>query len=670
MDSIGAFFKGKDKIEILEYCLGFDKPGAPALAEHVVLIALECGTFPKHLVEVGLHILERKDARSRLWSPGPHSANILNNVAYHHLRLLGEAHFANRFEEPNMLEDNHFGTTRFVDHEEAKEFLQECFGRRVKMETTIPPTYGPVTEEYAECEFGPIVLLNFQKPQLRPLQSTFGCHPSIWKNVVATINAREIATEQGFNWREDPRTLQQLTGDLGISYPNSYTTADRAAYTLIDAVQMAMRPRFPPAQETIMSVVNFAMLHSQSLIPDWGTGKFCTKCGSHHHRRRQCRLPQAWLFKLENMSNPDLSPSISLDHGCVASPAPPPSETQQLASALAMKTGRQVLSHCLGLSTLEGVPSAVDNMIVVAFDTENWVGDHDRLTELGVSTFDSRDMRALNGADMHGENLLNQVYFYHARILENAHLLNVKFCVGDPDQNHYGQTRFLTAVEAKSMLKEMFEWPVDPRKLELGVCPIVVLGHALNGDMAMLRSTLDFDAMALGTVVKIIDTQCLAKECGYAPSINGNQIGLGNLVAKCGFEYRDPHTASNDAAMTLISAVQMLLPPELKPNDGGLQKVVDDIEAAGKHQQWNWGNAQYCLRCGKFGHTKDNYRNKRCFAKVKCTHCAASQVAKRKQAAGTHRTECCISYAMHGTEVVPAVEAVANAIAGQVLAEK
>jgi hypothetical protein len=185
------------------------------------------------------------------------------------------------------------------------------------------------------------------------------------------------------------------------------------------------------------------------------------------------------------------------------------------------------------------------------------------------------------------------------------------------------------------MLKEMFEWLVDPEKPELGFCPVVVLGHALHGDMAMLKSILGFDAMALGTVVKIVDTQNMAKECGY-DSYGGNKIGLGNLVASCGFDYRDAHTASNDAAMTLIAAVQMVLSEELKPADGGLQPIVDDIEIASQQQRWDWGNDKYCMRCGEYGHTKENYRNKRCFAKVKCSHCAASKVEKRKQAACTH----------------------------------
>jgi hypothetical protein len=213
------------------------------------------------------------------------------------------------------------------------------------------------------------------------------------------------------------------------------------------------------------------------------------------------------------------------------------------------------------------------------------------------------------------------------------------------------------------MLKEMFQWPVDPRSLELGYCPVVVMGHALSGDMAMLVRTLGFDAMALGTVVKVIDTQHLAKECAYG-AYGGNMIGLRGLVEKCGFAYRDAHTASNDAAMTLIAAVQMVLPSKLKPKGDALQQTINTIEIASQMQKWAWVSDRYCLRCGKYGHVKDNYRGKRCYAKVKCTHCASSQVEKRKQAAGTHLTERCISFAMHGPEVVPGAEDVANTIAG------
>ncbi|KAI4941356.1 hypothetical protein J4E91_010801 [Alternaria rosae] len=361
-----------------------------------------------------------------------------------------------------------------------------------------------------------------------------------------------------------------------------------------------------------------------------------------------------------------LSPGWSTDGS--SSHPPPLSPTAQLKLALASKSSRAVLSHCLGLSTLEGMPAAANNMIVVNFDTENWVCNHNMLTEIGVSTFDSRDMRALPGPGMHGEELLKQVYFYHARILENAHLLNLKWCPGDPEANRFGSTRFLTKSEAKDMLTAMFQWPVDEKDTSEGFCPVVVMGHALQGDMAMLNSTLGFNAMAPGTVVKVIDTQYLAKECGY-DSWGGNKIGLSSLVGMCAFSYRDAHTASNDAAMTLIAAVQMVLPSDFKPEDGGyLQEVVDTIELLSQAQEWGWGSDLFCLRCGKYGHTKENYCGKRCYAKVKCDHCASSPSDKRKQAKGTHMTERCISYAMRGPEVVPSIEKVANAVAALDLA--
>jgi hypothetical protein len=106
---------------------------------------------------------------------------------------------------------------------------------------------------------------------------------------------------------------------------------------------------------------------------------------------------------------------------------------QGLKTALASKTSRAVFEHCLGLSTLQDVPALADNMIVVCLDLENWVRDQSRLTELGIATFDSRDMRALSAPSMHGEDLLKQVNFYHARIQENTHLVNKTFCVRNPD---------------------------------------------------------------------------------------------------------------------------------------------------------------------------------------------------------------------------------------------
>jgi hypothetical protein len=132
------------------------------------------------------------------------------------------------------------------------------------------------------------------------------------------------------------------------------------------------------------------------------------------------------------MSSSDVSPS-----GSATDSSPPLSPTlspfEELKTALLHKSSKYVMEHCLGLNKLNGVSKLADNMIVICFDTESWTQDHKRLTELGVATFDSRDTRALTDPGNYGEEILKQVYFYHARIEENCHLLNIKFCVGDPD---------------------------------------------------------------------------------------------------------------------------------------------------------------------------------------------------------------------------------------------
>ncbi|KAF2242329.1 hypothetical protein BU26DRAFT_524476 [Trematosphaeria pertusa] len=327
------------------------------------------------------------------------------------------------------------------------------------------------------------------------------------------------------------------------------------------------------------------------------------------------------------------------------SPTPPPqslTELQLLSAFFYDKSQKDVLKHCLGLEPIPDAPALANSAIVVCFDTEGWTADPSKITEVGLSVFDSRDLRPLDPGP-HGENYLKQIWFYHIRIQPNAHLLNIRFCVGHPETNRFGQTRFLTPEEAQGCLKECFGWHVDPKKPELGYCPVVVVGHALGNDLRKLYMTLGFDPYALGNIVKVIDTQQLARQCGKW-SHAFDQIGLERLVGRCGFAYRDAHTASNDAAMTIISAIQMVLPKNVGVDSGkSVQNVVDIVEKASKAHSWSWGSAKYCLRCGSRGHTQKNFKGKPCYVAVKCHHCVN---AGRIAASNSHRTECCISYTL------------------------
>lgn len=95
-----------------------------------------------------------------------------------------------------------------------------------------------------------------------------------------------------------------------------------------------------------------------------------------------------------------------------------------LRARMATVCDKAVVEHCLGLSKISGLGPLGDNVVFITFDTESWTRDHDKLTEIGIATSESKHMAAQTDPGLHGEKLLEQVTFYHGRIAQNAHLIN------------------------------------------------------------------------------------------------------------------------------------------------------------------------------------------------------------------------------------------------------
>lgn len=280
------FFSALSPTEILEYCLGYEKPGAPDLAEDVVLIALRCHTLdeePHPLLQIGVHFISRHEAKVELENPGPHSSNILCQIAYSHTIIKENAHHANRLPNPREAEINRFGATRFVSIDDQKDVLERIFGLPTMNDS-------PTASESDVPPLCPVVLLGYDVPQWHTLLDTFTFDRFMGQNVVAVVQTKKIACEPGYRWHSAAPTLSQLTQELEIEYPARQSASDQAAYALIDAIQLVMRPRIPLARESIQSVINHTILSSQSQIPWWGERDFCTMCGDSGHRRLRCRF--------------------------------------------------------------------------------------------------------------------------------------------------------------------------------------------------------------------------------------------------------------------------------------------------------------------------------------------------------------------------------------------
>ena len=130
----------------------------------------------------------------------------------------------------------------------------------------------------------------------------------------------------------------------------------------------------------------------------------------------------------------------------------------------------------------------------------------------------------------------------------------------------------------------------------------------------------------LGTVVRYVDTQVLARDthCWYAP--NKEQIGLKKLVEILRFEHSDPHTAANDAGRTLISAFQLGIGDHECRDKNKVKKEM--LEVASAIEEYSvasfksiGGVKEYCWRCGQNGHMKST-----CTATdLHCDECEANE---------------------------------------------
>lgn len=281
------------------------------------------------------------------------------------------------------------------------------------------------------------------------------------------------------------------------------------------------------------------------------------------------------------------------------------------------------LRYVLGRLVKPNAPRLAEAIVVNCIDTEHFERDHSKLTEIGLSVFASGDLRRhSDNLDANAENVLKEIYFYHFRMLPNAHCINEKWCPGNPEANRFGNTRFTTYAEGKTMLTECFNWDVNKDRPQDGKCPTILIGHALHNDTCGLEETIRFDPYGSGTVVATLDTQQMAREMGiYNPSGARHEIGLRDLCGRFDIPYRDPHTASNDAAYTIISAIYMALYGHNMPESGkSVLESIDAVEATSRiYSITKFGKSRYCTRCHRINHFK-----KDCYARLPpCHKCQA-----------------------------------------------
>lgn len=295
----------------------------------------------------------------------------------------------------------------------------------------------------------------------------------------------------------------------------------------------------------------------------------------------------------------------------------------------------EMLQHFLG-HRLPHAPALLDDAVIVGLDAEWFERGNKDITELGIAIIDTRD---LSGASFNSAwEVLEKMNVYHARIAENAHMVNTKYCPGRPDMFQFGQTRFVTKYEARQVLIDAFCH--DDREGTRNR-PVVFVGHAVDNDVEMMNKHFGIDLNSLGSIIATIDTQVLALEAGIAPK--GTLLGLRGLLAVLGFHEQCLHTAGNDIAYTMITALQMAY-SDLNHSrfDLFFDRVVTNDQPKVEYLKYlsslkpgpKFGIPIFCTRCDSKEHMAEQ-----CDVSVFCEKFA--EHPKHYRYAHTHKMEKC-----------------------------
>jgi hypothetical protein len=317
-----------------------------------------------------------------------------------------------------------------------------------------------------------------------------------------------------------------------------------------------------------------------------------------------------------------------------------PLSCNTLAAFLKIQTETKVLKHILGYRIADA-PLSLNDALVICLNLEWWEKEPHLTTELGIGEL--APMGPLPG--VHAQNHLQQIRVAHARIMEHAHLVNHFPGAGDPEKFHFGTSKFVTMHEAHGILKNTF---LRPSIITNDFRPIILLVHGAENKINHVKEKMNIDIFKLGTVVKVVDTQKLAKEANIGDHKN---IKLQKLVNYFHLQPDNLHTAGNAAGYTMIMAILTALKNELYPymatsphpfpprfvQGVDIRMVINHVMVISKSVAPPWGKALYCTRCGLLNHLRAQ-----CKAKVTCSICKYSRSKKLEKGHMTHATSKCL----------------------------
>ncbi|CAF9924172.1 hypothetical protein IMSHALPRED_006133 [Imshaugia aleurites] len=199
-------------------------------------------------------------------------------------------------------------------------------------------------------------------------------------------------------------------------------------------------------------------------------------------------------------------------------------------------------------------------VVFVSIDVEAYEFVQKFITEIGISTLDTADLRStLPGSN--GNNWAAKIQSSHLRIREHGKRINRVWVLGCPDNFNFGQSEWIYEREIVPELESLFLHLYSNRR-------VVLVGHDISGDIKYLKG-LGFDVLSM--VVDCIDTSDLWK----AAHRDARQSALSKVLLQQGISAKYLHNAGNDAYYTLHAMIAIAVVSSLNkktPEDWEVEK--------------------------------------------------------------------------------------------------
>jgi len=204
----------------------------------------------------------------------------------------------------------------------------------------------------------------------------------------------------------------------------------------------------------------------------------------------------------------------------------------------------------------EPAPYPCDSdVIIIAIDVEAYEKAHHIITEVGVSTLDTRDLKG-TAPGVNGQNWQQFVRARHFRINEHKAYVNDEYVHGCPERFEFGTSEMAGLQEMPSKLTRCFHEPFSKPGSSDPEGPIhddpehrrniVLLGHDVEQDVQYCHR-LGFSVLGRGNLLSIMDTRAMYQ----AYTRDHSPRGLGSIMGDFDFSAWHLHNAGNDAVYTM-----------------------------------------------------------------------------------------------------------------------